>query len=271
MKIGQGRWVQYPSDRDMAYDFKITGLNPDDMFYLRGYILPGTGLGNYNMVSKNTFYSIGMTHWWFTTEEDRDEFKQHFQKLTDSILKAITRRKDLFMETSRDTNWLQFPTLDALRNYIDQERDFNFSDLYHVRMPLPGLYQDQIARYDDGPMFYSVGLSDWYCTSRDTLRGLREKFDWRSMDFSTILVHVKDGLVATRQNWPDEEFVFMVQGSQFQVNRAPLNQIFPEGTVIDYQPHLDKRLSNGQIMTWTPSQEDLFAEDWIPAITQVGS
>lgn len=58
-------------------------------------------------------------------------------------------------------------------------------------------------------------------------------------------------------------FVFLVPGSQFQVNRPPLLGIYPEGTEIRYHAHLDMRTADGTIVPWLASQTDILAEDWI--------
>lgn len=57
-------------------------------------------------------------------------------------------------------------------------------------------------------------------------------------------------------------FLFLVPGSQFTVNRAPLLGIYPPGTVIDYCPHVDMRTADGKIVPWLCSQTDLLASDW---------
>lgn len=57
-------------------------------------------------------------------------------------------------------------------------------------------------------------------------------------------------------------FVFLVPGSVFLVNRAPLLGIYPEGTTIDYQSHVDMKTANGSIVPWLCSQSDLLATDW---------
>ena len=58
-------------------------------------------------------------------------------------------------------------------------------------------------------------------------------------------------------------FLFLVQGSQFKVNRPPLLGIYPEGTEINYRPHIDMKTVNGEIVPWVASQSDLLEEDWI--------
>lgn len=83
------------------------------------------------------------------------------------------------------------------------------------------------------------------------------------MDFSGALFSIKQGNRLRRTGWngPDQ-FVFLVPGSKFFVNRPPLLGIYPKGTQIDYQAHIDIRNQQGQIVPWLASQGDLMAEDW---------
>lgn len=72
-----------------------------------------------------------------------------------------------------------------------------------------------------------------------------------------------NGAKVRRAGWNGKDmFLFLVPGSKFQVNRAPLLGIYPEGTVIDYQPHVDMRTAKGTIVPWLCSQSDLLAMDW---------
>jgi hypothetical protein len=72
-----------------------------------------------------------------------------------------------------------------------------------------------------------------------------------------------NGRKVTRPGWNGKGmFLFLVPGSRFVVNRAPLLGIYPEGTVIDYRPHVDMRTADGQIVPWICSQSDLLATDW---------
>ncbi len=83
------------------------------------------------------------------------------------------------------------------------------------------------------------------------------------MDFSQALIAIKNGALVARAGWNGKGmFLFLVPGSQFVVNRAPLNVIFPAGTVINYHGHIDMKTANGQIVPWLASQTDLLAEDW---------
>ena len=82
-------------------------------------------------------------------------------------------------------------------------------------------------------------------------------------DFSTALRFIKSGKRMARAGWNGKDmFVFLVPGSVFQVNRAPLLGIYPEGTTINYHAHIDMKTAQGYVVPWLASQADLLADDW---------
>lgn len=83
------------------------------------------------------------------------------------------------------------------------------------------------------------------------------------MTFGTALEVLRNGGRVTRATWATGTFVYLVPGSQFTVNRAPLLGFYEEGTVIDYSPHIDKRSADGTCGPWRPSTDALLAEDWM--------
>ena len=84
------------------------------------------------------------------------------------------------------------------------------------------------------------------------------------MSFGDAIKALKAGKRVARSGWNGQGmFVFLVPGSTFKVNRAPLLGIYPEGTEINYQPHIDMRTAQGTIVPWLASQTDVLAEDWI--------
>lgn len=84
-----------------------------------------------------------------------------------------------------------------------------------------------------------------------------------NLTFSQALEFVKRGAKAVRSGWNGKGmFIFLVQGSQFKVNRKPLLGIYPEGTEISYHAHIDMRTADGQIVPWLCSQSDMLANDW---------
>ena len=82
------------------------------------------------------------------------------------------------------------------------------------------------------------------------------------MDFSRALELIKEGQKVGRIEWKNARFVFLVPGSNFEVNRAPLLGIYEEGTPIVYRPHIDMVGADDSVGTWAPSMVDILAEDW---------
>lgn len=81
--------------------------------------------------------------------------------------------------------------------------------------------------------------------------------------FSAALEFLKDGERVARTGWNGKDmFLFLVPGSSFKVNRAPLLGIYPADTKIDYLPHIAMKTATGEIAVWTASQTDLLATDW---------
>jgi predicted pyridoxine 5'-phosphate oxidase superfamily flavin-nucleotide-binding protein len=81
--------------------------------------------------------------------------------------------------------------------------------------------------------------------------------------FSIALEALKHNQKVARKNWNGKDmFLFLVPGSTFKVNRAPLMGIYPEGTEINYRPHIDMKTVNGEIVPWVASQSDLIEDDW---------
>lgn len=88
--------------------------------------------------------------------------------------------------------------------------------------------------------------------------------DMTDLDFSEALAGLKAGLLLARAGWNGKGmFIYLVEGSAFNVNRRPLLGIFPEGTPIQYRAHIDMRTADGSCVPWLASQTDLLADDWM--------
>lgn len=84
-----------------------------------------------------------------------------------------------------------------------------------------------------------------------------------NFDFGVALTWLRGGNKVARSGWNGKNmFLFLVPGSTFQVNRPPLLGIYPEGTTIDYCPHIDMRTADAKIVPWLASQTDVLADDW---------
>lgn len=89
------------------------------------------------------------------------------------------------------------------------------------------------------------------------------------MDFGEAVRHLKHGGKVAREGWNGKGmFLFLVPGSRFTVNRAPLLGIYPEGTEIDYHAHIDMKTAQGYVVPWLASQADVLAEDWVVVTDQ---
>lgn len=83
------------------------------------------------------------------------------------------------------------------------------------------------------------------------------------MSFSHALTAIKQGKRVARKGWNGKGmFLFLVNGSTFEVNREPLMSILGEGTIVNYHSHIDMRTADGTIVPWLCSQTDMLANDW---------
>lgn len=83
------------------------------------------------------------------------------------------------------------------------------------------------------------------------------------LTFSEALEIIKNGGRVARSGWNGKNmFLFLVNGSTFEVNREPLMSILGEGTVVNYHAHIDMRTADGTIVPWLASQTDLLSDDW---------
>lgn len=83
-------------------------------------------------------------------------------------------------------------------------------------------------------------------------------------NFSTALEGVKKGERWARAGWNGKGmFIYLVAGSHFKVNRAPLNRHFSDGTDMQYHAHVDMFTAQGYAVPWVVSQADLLADDWL--------
>ena len=74
------------------------------------------------------------------------------------------------------------------------------------------------------------------------------------LPFGLAVEAMKKGKKVARAGWNGSGmFAYLVPGSQFKVNRAPLLGIYPEGTDINYRPHIDLKTADGSIATWSPA------------------
>jgi hypothetical protein len=81
-------------------------------------------------------------------------------------------------------------------------------------------------------------------------------------EFGWAIKQMRNGEKVRRAGWNGKGmFLFLVPGSTFKVNRPPLLGIYPEGTEINYQPHIDMKTAQNTV-PWSASQSDMLATDW---------
>ena len=106
---------------------------------------------------------------------------------------------------------------------------------------------------------YDNGYKAW--SPKDVFDGAYRATN--GMTFGLAVEALKLGKKVSRAGWNGKGmFLFLVAGSTFKVNRAPLLGIYPEGTEINYCPHIDMRTADGKIVPWLASQTDVLADDW---------
>lgn len=83
------------------------------------------------------------------------------------------------------------------------------------------------------------------------------------MNFGQALDALKAGKLVQRAGWNGKGmFLYLVPGSTFTVNRAPLLGIYPEGHKVSYHAHIDMKTAQDTCVPWLASQTDILAEDW---------
>ncbi len=145
------------------------------------------------------------------------------------------------------------------REMIMKCKEFAIGDIFGVNgEPIPKMLIEYAIKLNF--WFNERGIKDWQlCGIGPVKYGMGE-----GDSFSEALEGIKLGQKWARKGWNGKGmFIFLVPGSTFKVNRAPLLGIYPEGTEIKYHAHVDMKTSDGQIVPWLCSQTDMLANDWV--------
>lgn len=114
-------------------------------------------------------------------------------------------------------------------------------------------------RGDGYEVTYEGGYQAW--SPNDVFDAAYRPID--ALTFGLAIEALKLGKKVARAGWNGKGmFLFLVPGSTFKVNRPPLLGIYPEGTEINYCPHIDMKTADGKVVPWLASQTDMLAEDW---------
>lgn len=79
--------------------------------------------------------------------------------------------------------------------------------------------------------------------------------------FEFALAKIKEGKLLASESL-SVAFIFLIPGSNFQVNRHPLDTILPRGMEVKYRPHIGCCFTDGTFGEWSPTNEALLADDW---------
>lgn len=153
---------------------------------------------------------------------------------------------------------VRITTIDVFYNraviHYHQEGLFNQIDIpladYHELKPQQGGY---LIVLPDMQLSYECegSFESYYTELAQTDMNFSEAWHW-----------LLQGKRVSREAWLPAEFIFLVPGSTFKVNRAPLLGIYPEGTQIDYRTHIDLKADDGTVGFWSPAQDDILTNDW---------
>lgn len=83
-----------------------------------------------------------------------------------------------------------------------------------------------------------------------------------NLSFAQALELLKQGHRIQRYPVWADAYIFLVDGSTFNVSRAPLDKFYPVGTPINYCAHIDMCYDNGEIAPWVANQVEMLANDW---------
>jgi len=86
------------------------------------------------------------------------------------------------------------------------------------------------------------------------------------MNFGEALVFMKQGkrIARMRNDWENKnKFLYYVPPSSFIINRPPLSNMLGMGMPFAYEAHIDCCEQNSVSHAWTPTNEELLADDWI--------
>lgn len=113
---------------------------------------------------------------------------------------------------------------------------------------------------DPGHLIHRAGDITWV---PDRVFQMNYRSVEADFDFSAALILLKEGRKVARRGWNGKNmYVYFVNGSQFTVNRQPLSQMLPEGTIVHYRGHFDMFYADGTYGVWVASHSDLTANDW---------
>lgn len=89
--------------------------------------------------------------------------------------------------------------------------------------------------------------------------------DAKTMLFEGAMTALRGGLHVKRSDWAENTYVAMKPGYPAGI---PANEVHARthgiepGTPVVYQPYFEKRTGSHSFTQWSPSSEDVLADDW---------
>ena len=84
------------------------------------------------------------------------------------------------------------------------------------------------------------------------------------MNFGDALNALKEGKKVARQGWNGKGmFLYYVSEGAYTAKTAIAEEIADESGLVAYGAYVAIKSVSGVVYIWNPSQQDLFAEDWV--------
>lgn len=85
--------------------------------------------------------------------------------------------------------------------------------------------------------------------------------------FEQALVWLRGGRKIARRGWNGKGmFIYLLTECRETIGSSddllPLESVLGQGVSVIRQPRIDMKFANGEIGIWTPTHEDILAQDW---------
>lgn len=85
----------------------------------------------------------------------------------------------------------------------------------------------------------------------------------RQFEFGIVLIKIKLGQKVTRSKWENKNvFLYYVSRDRYNAKTGVAKSFAAEDGKVDYGDYIAIRTENGYVIPYTPTQDDLLADDW---------
>lgn len=88
------------------------------------------------------------------------------------------------------------------------------------------------------------------------------------MNILGMIEAIKDGQKCRRECWSGDKFVYYVPSARYDAMTDIAKSIMDEDGKVPYKEYIAIRCKDGEVGFYTPTQCDLFANDWKVIINQ---